>query len=126
MFKPVNIGPLEQKVLSVVWKNGAKACTVNDVLETLKDDGEDLAYTTVMTILNRLVEKKYVSRNKKGRSFCYYPVEKRTSFLQNLIRSTIRSFAHTFGDEAISAFAKEATELSLEHSKELQKKLQEN
>lgn len=125
MFKPANIGPLEQKVLSVVWQNQAKACTVSDVLEILNADQENLAYTTVMTILNRLVEKKYVSRSKNGRSFSYHPVEKRSSFLQQLIRSTIRSFATTFGEEAISAFAKEASQLSAEHKKQLQQKLQE-
>jgi predicted transcriptional regulator len=126
MFKPVNIGPLEQKVLSVIWQNQAKACTVSDVLNILNTEEEDLAYTTVMTILNRLVEKKYLSRNKNGRSFCYYPIEKKTSFLQQLIRSTINSFVTTFGEEAISTFAREASQLSSEHKKELKEKLQKN
>jgi predicted transcriptional regulator len=125
LFKPANIGPLEQKILSVVWKNTAQACTVSNVLEILSKEGETLAYTTVMTILNRLVEKNYLVRKKEGRSFCYHPVEQQKSFLQKLIRSTIHNFANTFGEEAISAFAKEASALSSQHKTNLQQKIKQ-
>lgn len=121
MTTPSNLGPLEQKILSVVWHSKQRA-TVNQVLEALKSDNTILAYTTVMTILNRLVEKNYLNREKNGRSFCYSSNNQGHSFLKQLIRSTIASFAQTFGEEAISAFAQEASQLSKDHKQVLQQK----
>lgn len=122
MFTPSNLGPLEQKILSVVW-NSSQHSTVTHVLEVLQADDKQLAYTTVMTILNRLVEKGYLSREKHGRSFSYHAKNQRQSFLKQLIRSTIASFAQTFGEEAISAFAQEASQLSAEQKNSLQQKI---
>jgi predicted transcriptional regulator len=123
MFTPSNLGPLEQKILSVVW-NSSQHCTVTHVLEVLQADDKQLAYTTVMTILNRLVEKGYLSREKHGRSFSYHSKNQGNSFLKQLIRSTITNFAQTFGEEAISAFAQEASQLSTDHKRDLQQNLQ--
>lgn len=122
MLTPNNLGPLEQKILSVVW-NSSQLTTVSQVLESLQTNDQQLAYTTVMTVLNRLVEKGYLSREKHGRSFRYHSNNQRHSFLKNLIRSTIASFAQTFGEEAISAFAQEASQLSTDHKKSLQQKI---
>jgi len=63
-------GALEQEVLLQLWNLGRPA-TPAEVLEELD---EDLAYTTVMTILSRLWEKRLVTRKRRGRAFEYEPV----------------------------------------------------
>lgn len=123
MFQPSNLGPLEQQVVSVVWNTTNQPATVSSVVASLQQQNKTLAYTTVMTILNRLVEKGYLVRVKHGRSYSYQAHQQSQSFLKQLIRSTIASFARTFGEEAIIAFAQEANHLSKTQKKQLQKKL---
>ncbi len=54
--------------MEILWKCGeGKVC---DVMKAL---GRNLAYTTVMTTLDRLFKKKFVSRRKRSRAFIYSP-----------------------------------------------------
>ena len=62
-------GALEQEVLLHLWTLGRPA-TPAEVLDELDDD---LAYTTVMTILTRLWQKGLVERTRQGRAFAYEP-----------------------------------------------------
>lgn len=60
-------GELEQAILSIF--KGQKKLTVRDVLNTL--EGED-KYTTIMTVMNRLVEKKLLFRQRTGQQYEYW------------------------------------------------------
>ena len=64
------LGPLEQRLLEALWERGG--ATVRDLL---KREGacQDLAYTTVMTTLDRLFKKNLLSRDVEGRAFRYAP-----------------------------------------------------
>jgi BlaI family transcriptional regulator, penicillinase repressor len=60
------LGPLEERLLEALWRRGDG--TVREVV----DDGcQDLAYTTVMTTLDRLFKKNLLSREAEGRAFRY-------------------------------------------------------
>jgi predicted transcriptional regulator len=63
------MGALEHDVLLVLW-GMADGGTPADVLDAL---GQDLAYTTVMTILTRLWQKGLVERERRGRAYLYRP-----------------------------------------------------
>jgi predicted transcriptional regulator len=65
---PQQLGPLEQRVLDALWAKGS--ATVRELVE---DGYEDLAYTTVMTTLDRLYKKNVLSRKAEGRAFRYSP-----------------------------------------------------
>lgn len=60
------LGPLESDVMNIVWRGGDVA--VKDVQGLL---GRPVAYTTVMTTLDRLYKKGYVRRRREGRAFLY-------------------------------------------------------
>jgi predicted transcriptional regulator len=62
------LGPLEERVLEALWER--ENATVRDLA-----DGacQDLAYTTVMTTLDRLFKKKLLWREAEGRAFRYRP-----------------------------------------------------
>jgi predicted transcriptional regulator len=64
------LGPLEERLLEALWERGH--ATVRDLLNR---DGacQDLAYTTVMTTLDRLFKKKLLTRQAEGRAFRYTP-----------------------------------------------------
>ena len=57
---------LELQIMQVIWKRGA--CTVADVQRSLE---QDLAYTTVQTMLNILHRKGKLNRELHGRAFAY-------------------------------------------------------
>ena len=62
------LGPLEQRLLEALWARGN--ATVRELLE---DGHDDLAYTTLMTTLDRLFKKKVLTRQAEGRAFRYAP-----------------------------------------------------
>ena len=62
------LGPLEQRLLEALWSRGN--ATVRELVE---DGHQDLAYTTVMTTLDRLFKKKVLTREAEGRAFRYTP-----------------------------------------------------
>ena len=70
MTGPVpSLGPLESAVLDVLWAADAPM-TPGAVQAAL---GGDHAYTTVMTVLVRLLDKGVVHRTKAGRAYAYLP-----------------------------------------------------
>jgi predicted transcriptional regulator len=62
------LGPLEINVMEVIWAHGDSS--VRDVVEKLDSN---LAYTTVMTTLDRLFKKGLLDRQKSERAFLYTP-----------------------------------------------------
>ena len=64
----VDLGPLEQTVVELLWKHGESS--VQDVSKKLK---RPLAYTTVMTTLDRLYKKGVLERRLVERAFLYTP-----------------------------------------------------
>lgn len=64
------IGSLEAEVLTIVWDHART--TVRDVYETLRERRQ-IAYTTVMTVMNNLVKKGLLTRDKKPIAHVYAP-----------------------------------------------------
>jgi predicted transcriptional regulator len=62
------LGPLEERLLESLWKRGN--ATVRELVES---GCSDLAYTTVMTTLDRLFKKNLLMREAEGRAFRYVP-----------------------------------------------------
>src|SRR6202165_5403782 len=64
-----DLGHLEGTVMGIVWAQGESS--VHDVIERLR---RPLAYTTVMTTLDRLFKKGLLTRRKSERAFLYSPL----------------------------------------------------
>jgi predicted transcriptional regulator len=79
---PEDLGPLERAVLEQVWR-GAGEVTVREVTAALP---RRLAYTTVMTTLDRLHRKGLLSRRKDGRAFRYAPRSTPEQFAAGILR----------------------------------------
>jgi predicted transcriptional regulator len=61
-----SLGTLERDVMAIVWVRGD--VSVRDVCSEL---GAPVAYTTVMTTMDRLFKKRLLGRTKVGRAFVY-------------------------------------------------------
>ena len=69
------LGKLERQVLNEAWQRGE--VSVRDVYLSFH---ERIAYTTLMTTLDRLYKKQLLARRKDGRAFCYKPAVSREEF----------------------------------------------
>jgi len=96
----------EADVMRVLWDHGPSV--VNEVKEHLADD---LAYTTVLTILRTLEQKGYVKHEEEGRVHRYFAAVKedaaRKSALQHLTGKLSKGsaellFTHLVSDQKLS------------------------
>lgn len=92
--------PLELHCLKALWSLGEGS--VRAVQQTLEPERR-LAYTTVMTIMDRLAKKGAVERRKAGRSFVYAPVLTREKLQRLAVRDLVDSL---FGgsEEELAAY----------------------
>lgn len=94
-------GDLENIILNALWDLEAEKCSkifVSDVQAKIKTEHEDMkewAYTTVKTVLDRLVDKEIALREKEGKKYFYRSVLKRdeagTLALTKLLRQYFRN-----------------------------------
>jgi predicted transcriptional regulator len=72
-------GPLELRVLDALWARGAAV-----VVRDLQPAFPGIAYTTIMTTLDRLYRKGLLARERSGRAFAYRPRWTRDELTSNL------------------------------------------
>jgi predicted transcriptional regulator len=84
---PPALGPLEIAVMEILWERGES--NVHDVIEKL---GRPLAYTTVMTTLDRLYKKGLLSRHKSERAFLYSTRQTRMEWEQKRAGEFVAGF----------------------------------
>jgi predicted transcriptional regulator len=76
-------GPLEIRVLEALWSRTAPAC-VRDI----QPDFPGVAYTTLMTTMDRLFRKGTLVRHKSGRAFFYRPKATQQQLISEVAGST--------------------------------------
>ena len=85
------LGELERAVMEHLWAHagtGGGSLTVREVHETVGTQRE-LAYTTVMTVLDRLAKKQLVTQERDGRAYRYFPVGTREELTAMTMRETL-------------------------------------
>lgn len=75
----------ELDIMGVLWERGPS--TVAEVREGLSDE---LAYTTVLTVLRVLEEKGHVGHEEEGRAHRYFPRVERSEAGQSALRRLTR------------------------------------
>ena len=75
----------ELDVMGVLWDQGGG--TVAEVRERLQDD---LAYTTVLTVLRTLEEKGYVGHVEEGKAYRYHPLVERQAAGSSVLKRMMR------------------------------------
>ena len=102
----VVLGDRELDVMGVLWDLGD--ATVAEVREQLADE---LAYTTVLTVLRTLEEKGYVGHTEEGKAYRYHPLVERqeagSSVLKRMMRKLFKDspellLTHLVSDRRLS------------------------
>jgi len=78
------LGELETAVMERVWHR-SRPVLVREILEDLQAD-RSIAYTTVMTVMDKLRRKGWLRREPRGRAFVYEAVASRESYTARLMR----------------------------------------
>lgn len=81
------LGDLERDVMERLWA-AAEPMTVRAIHALLAAD-RDLAYTTVMTVLDRLAKKGVVQRVRDGRAYLYEPVASQEQLVADLMHEAL-------------------------------------
>ncbi len=95
-----SLGPLETRLMDVAWSAG-RSLSVQDAVDRLGGGN----YKTVMTVLNRLVDKEMLARELDGRAYRYRPTHGRNEFLRVAADGLVRGYVEAFGDDAASHLA---------------------
>src|SRR5512136_3011659 len=93
------IGSLEAEILAVIWEQGET--TVREVYETLRDRRQ-IAYTTVMTVMNNLVKKHLLAQDKTAIAYVYTPAIPGREVAQTVLESVVHKLIDDHTGTAIS------------------------
>ena len=88
MARPASRHPteLELEILKILWREGPlPGRSIRDALAGFRD----LAYTSVMTVMKIMTEKKYVRRRKVAGNFIYYPRVTEATVSQRMLRDVV-------------------------------------
>jgi len=80
------LGELEAEVMELAWGHG-DWIGVNEILPALQ--GQQRAYTTVMTIVTRLCDKGLLERRRQGRGFVYRPALSKEQLAARTLRDVL-------------------------------------
>lgn len=96
MGERLELGPLELKVLEVLWQRN-RAATVRSVQPSFPR----LAYTTLMTTLDRLYRKGVLRRFRLGRAFDYEPRCSRDELFGQMVSGHVADLLAACGDSTV-------------------------
>ncbi|TYR81561.1 BlaI/MecI/CopY family transcriptional regulator [Priestia megaterium] len=92
-------GPLEAKVMETLWQGGEM--TIKGVQKVIEQH-KQVNFNTVMTVMNRLVEKGILHKRIEGRSSLYTPILSKEQFLESKSKELTSELVGEFGLLAVS------------------------
>lgn len=122
-MKVQTLSNLELEIMNIVWEN--EVCSVREVLTKISKQ-KDLAYTTVATILGRLLDKGLVIRNEKNLVIHYSPKISKEEYSKSLSGTFFTKFFQSYGDIALASFAESIEKLPKDKKKHLLDLLEKN
>jgi predicted transcriptional regulator len=95
------LGPLEGKIMQVVWKE-KRALSVGDVHRALLERGREISYSAVKAVLNNLAGKGRLTKSREGKITFFTAAVSREAFEAQVISTVVRSLKRNFGTAAIA------------------------
>ena len=108
----MELGPLEERILDLLWRSRGER-SVREVQDDLQGS---LAYTTVMTTLDRLFKKGLLNRKRDGQAYLYATRVSREAFAAGLLK---RSLDRILGAGSATPLLASFVDAVSEHDREL-------
>jgi predicted transcriptional regulator len=115
------LGDLEQRVMTLLWDE--HPLSVREVQRKLARSR--LAYTTVMTTLDRLYKKGLLARAKVGLAFAYRPAIERDEYQRRIVEAAVTPLLAESAGSVLAAFVDVAADVSTENLNRLEKLIAE-
>ena len=114
--------PAELRVMKALWQ--LNKGSVADVRAELHARGNELAYTTVMTLLGRLAAKGALVVDKAREPFLYKPAFRRENVLRERLREFVRDVFDGQADSLVMRLVEDES-LTREELREIERKIAE-
>ncbi len=112
----------ELEIMKIVWQLGV--ATVRDVYETLLTRRK-IAYTTVMTMMKIMEEKKYLRRRLEGRAYVYEGTRPKKQMIRELVSEFINRVFNGSAEPLVAHLVEERR-LSERELKQIARMVREN
>ena len=90
-LRSTSLGELERAVMEILWSHGPDL-SVRDLMDHMEGTGQkELAYTTIMTVLDRLAKKGMTDRTRDGRAWRYTAAASREELAATALRSALET-----------------------------------
>jgi predicted transcriptional regulator len=104
--KQLSLGPLESEILHIIWDIGiATAKEIHDRI--LADPDRELTYSSVMTVLARLVKKGWLTSDKRGKIHFWETLISRSEAQSLQAFNQLNRFLEVGSADIVAAFADE-------------------
>jgi predicted transcriptional regulator len=115
------LGDLELEVMEVLWDEAP--LVVREVQRRVSRGR--LAYTTIMTTLDRLFKKRLLTREKLGLAFTYRPAIDRDEYRRRIVEAAVTPLFDEGAGAVLAAFVDVAADLDHDHLAHLEKLISE-
>lgn len=95
------LGDIERLVMDILWSRGE--VTGREVLEEIQKE-RPLAFTTILTVMDRLLKKGLIKRKKMGGVFVYAPSISRDEFVKQVSEEVLQGILDISASSAASSF----------------------
>jgi predicted transcriptional regulator len=113
---------LEGVVMEQIWAAGESS--VRDVMSALNESLDNgRAYTTYMTIMERLRKKGLLLRRRDGKTNHYRPAHAREEYMSSRARVEVDDLVAQYGEVALSHFARQMASLDPARRRWLERQL---
>lgn len=103
---PPPLHELESEVMEEAWRQ-AGPTTVRAVMDALNRRArKERAYTTILTIMRRLDQKRLLRRTREGKTDIYSARMSREEYLEARARAEVGALVDAYGDTALVHFAR--------------------
>lgn len=108
-------GFLEMEILNTFWaltsENEDRDISIQDIVDELSSNGVERAYTTIKTVMDRLVSKSILVRYKTGKKFFYKVTMDKREMALDMLKEFTQNFFDGNTAEMVRFVEREAVEM---------------
>lgn len=121
--KHLSLGSLEAEILEIIWESeSVTAKEIHDRL--LADPDRELAYASVMTVLRRLTEKRWLACDRQDKAFRWRSLLSREETQILKAHEQLQRFLAVSNPDIVAAFADSLDQASLQQIEAIAQQLQ--
>ncbi|AZN43622.1 BlaI/MecI/CopY family transcriptional regulator [Paenibacillus albus] len=116
-------GPLEVKVMDAIWSR-PEPSTIKEVNAIVSED-KPMSFNTIMTVMNRLVDKGVLKKKLQSKSYVYSAVLSKERFLEEQSKELSYDLVKEFGSLAVTHMLDAMEQVDPDLLKQLERQIEQ-